>query len=642
MATITTRSGKGSTLTYAELDGNFTSINTELADKLEATDVTAGDGVSVTTDTAGDVVVAIDSTANITPASVEAPVVFKAKNTSGGTIYKGQALYITGVSGDVPTCDLARANSSSTMPAFGLATADANNNAEVFVTTFGNLSSVDTTDTNITGDTLAVGETLYVSASAAGKLTNTKPSGATDLIQNIAKVVRAHASAGVLKVGGAGRTNDTPNTIDIPGSISASTASFTNTTTDDTILLTTTEDSSTAAPVLTFKRNSGSPANGDYLGQLKFKGENDADQEVVYAKITAKISDDTDSTEDGILEFANRKAGSNNIGMRLTSTELKMLNGTKLDMGSHQIDDASQILVNNAPTFTESSTPIQLTGTQPNAGGYYTHTSINTGTSRGGIGYRSNTAAGGSSKVDTHMLYFDLDDDFGLRPTGAFQGDHNIWFQGNHTNDRVDMFFDGFSTAAISAFGHFGNGYGYQDLDLVGANVRLKGSGTTIATVNSSAMTFNAGELDMNGNPLKTGGANIDLEGGSLLSTGGSVDFADNTSVTITSAGTVAFTTTNLSATGSGVRIEVGTPSTANHTNGDILMVRRARGSGYQELFKINSIGGDAGEGQITMNNIDQITNQDTQSTSGTYTLEEYMEVVVNGNQRYIPLYSRA
>ena len=44
----------------------------------------------------------------------------------------------------------------------------------------------------------------------------------------------------------------------------------------------------------------------------------------------------------------------------------------------------------------------------------------------------------------------------------------------------------------------------------------------------------------------------------------------------------------------------------------------------------------------MTMNNIDQITNQDTQSTSGTYTLEEYMEVVVNGNQRYIPLYSRA
>ena len=108
----------------------------------------------------------------------------------------------------------------------------------------------------------------------------------------------------------------------------------TNTSTDDSILLTTTEDTSTAAPVLTFKRNSSSPADGDYLGQLKFKGENDADQEVIYAKITAKTSDVTDTTEDGLIEFALRKAGANNIGMRLTSTDLKLLNGTEMDMGS--------------------------------------------------------------------------------------------------------------------------------------------------------------------------------------------------------------------------------------------------------------------------------------------------------------------
>ena len=65
------------------------------------------------------------------------------------------------------------------------------------------------------------------------------------------------------------------------------------------------------------KRNSASPADADYLGQLKFKGENDADQEVVYAKRTGKIQDASDGSEDGILEFANRKAGSNNINMRL-------------------------------------------------------------------------------------------------------------------------------------------------------------------------------------------------------------------------------------------------------------------------------------------------------------------------------------
>lgn len=111
------------------------------------------------------------------------------------------------------------------------------------------------------------------------------------------------------------------------------TLSITNSgSTDDTLLLTATEDSSTAAPVATFKRNSSSPGDADYLGQLKFKGENDADQEVVYAKITAKIQDASDGSEDGLIEFANRKAGSNNITARLKSDKLQLLNGTELEV----------------------------------------------------------------------------------------------------------------------------------------------------------------------------------------------------------------------------------------------------------------------------------------------------------------------
>ena len=47
-----------------------------------------------------------------------------------------------------------------------------------------------------------------------------------------------------------------------------------NTTTNDSLLITTTEDSSTAGPVVSLKRNSSSPADADYLGQIKFKGEN--------------------------------------------------------------------------------------------------------------------------------------------------------------------------------------------------------------------------------------------------------------------------------------------------------------------------------------------------------------------------------
>ena len=112
-------------------------------------------------------------------------------------------------------------------------------------------------------------------------------------------------------------------------------ASIENTSTSDALLITTTEDSSTAGPVITLKRNSSSPANADYLGQIKFQGENDNDQEVLYAKISGKILDVGDGTEDGILEFAFKKNGSNNISGRFRSDSLQLLNDTSLRVTGH-------------------------------------------------------------------------------------------------------------------------------------------------------------------------------------------------------------------------------------------------------------------------------------------------------------------
>ena len=119
-------------------------------------------------------------------------------------------------------------------------------------------------------------------------------------------------------------------TVDIIGS-----QTITNTTTQDSLTITTTEDSSTAGPVFTLKRNSSSPADADYLGQIKFKGENDADQEVLYAKISGKILDASDGSEDGIIEFAFRKNGSNNISGRFRSDSLQLLNDTSLRVTGH-------------------------------------------------------------------------------------------------------------------------------------------------------------------------------------------------------------------------------------------------------------------------------------------------------------------
>jgi len=89
-----------------------------------------------------------------------------------------------------------------------------------------------------------------------------------------------------------------------------------------------TDTGSSAGPILSFWRNSSSPADADYLGQIKFQGENDAGQKIVYSKITGKILDASDGTEDGIIEFAFKKAGSNNISGRFRSDSLQLLNGT--------------------------------------------------------------------------------------------------------------------------------------------------------------------------------------------------------------------------------------------------------------------------------------------------------------------------
>ena len=147
---------------------------------------------------------------------------------------------------------------------------------------------------------------------------------------------------------------------------------LTNTSTDDTFLATTTEDSSSAGPVITLKRNSSSPDDGDYLGQIKFKGENDADQEIIYAKITAKISDASDGTEDGILEFTHKKAGSNVITGRWKSDKLMLINGTSLEVDGTLTVGGTAITPATVPTIssispsaieTSTSTAVTITGT---------------------------------------------------------------------------------------------------------------------------------------------------------------------------------------------------------------------------------------------------------------------------------------
>lgn len=93
-----------------------------------------------------------------------------------------------------------------------------------------------------------------------------------------------------------------------------------------------TTDDSAAGPEFILYRNSATPANGDYLGQIQFKGKQDAGGDEIYAKVTGKISDASAGTEDGLIETAIKGAGSFTIVSRQKSNELQLLNSVGLSV----------------------------------------------------------------------------------------------------------------------------------------------------------------------------------------------------------------------------------------------------------------------------------------------------------------------
>jgi hypothetical protein len=121
------------------------------------------------------------------------------------TISKGDVVYASGnIGNNTFIIRKAQANSGATMPALGVAYQDFANNDQGLIVTFGRADGVNTDD-------FLEGETVYVSNVTAGALSNVKPYGGTDFIQNIGLVVKGHPSTGIVSVTGVGRSNDIPN-----------------------------------------------------------------------------------------------------------------------------------------------------------------------------------------------------------------------------------------------------------------------------------------------------------------------------------------------------------------------------------------------------------------------------------------------
>ena len=124
------------------------------------------------------------------PASV---LVEQVRNTTGATLTKGTAVYISGATGQIPTVSKALATSDATSAqTLGLISSDLPNNSNGFVTIVGLVQNMNTS-------AYSDGQQLYLSPTTAGTLTDTKPYAPQHLVY-VAIVAHAHPTQGKLIV----------------------------------------------------------------------------------------------------------------------------------------------------------------------------------------------------------------------------------------------------------------------------------------------------------------------------------------------------------------------------------------------------------------------------------------------------------
>lgn len=93
-----------------------------------------------------------------------------------------------------------------------------------------------------------------------------------------------------------------------------------NTTISATLDLLSTDNTDSVGPSLQLYRNSSTPADNDFIGQIQFYGENDADEKIEYGRINVKIADASDGSEDGTLVLAAMRSGAVSVYQQMSSS----------------------------------------------------------------------------------------------------------------------------------------------------------------------------------------------------------------------------------------------------------------------------------------------------------------------------------
>ena len=136
-----------------------------------------------------------------------------------------------------------------------------------------------------------------------------------------------------------------------------------NISTTGDLTITSTDTGSSAAPIIDLVRDSSSPADADYLGQIKFKGDDDGGSQHIYAKISGKIQDASAGSEDGLIEFAVVSNGSQEIVARIKNDGLFLNAGNLITFEGASGDEHETTLTVTDPTADRTITLPNASGT---------------------------------------------------------------------------------------------------------------------------------------------------------------------------------------------------------------------------------------------------------------------------------------
>ena len=122
-------------------------------------------------------------------------------------------------------------------------------------------------------------------------------------------------------------TKISPSVVDFDAGITIST-----TDNSDNLTLTSTDADANVGPAINLYRNSGTPADNDFLGNIKFNGRNDNSQDVQYAEVETYILDASDGAEDGLYNINVMTAGTNRSYMQISGNSGVVFNEDSNDI----------------------------------------------------------------------------------------------------------------------------------------------------------------------------------------------------------------------------------------------------------------------------------------------------------------------